>query len=453
MAIPFWNPVAEPAYAAPLRFSAEDEAAYAQDMRRTNARTAQYMFALVSVALILWWPFDVIVFAHEPFTRQVLNVYRPVLALSSVTFIALLRFVPACQRFPRVTAVAGASWLIFVFASGLRLLSPPGGAWPQLLNMVMLLTAPYSGGLRQRLLCSSLFGLIAISTYFGLEPAYLRDPTAPYFVSLIIFSCLLGVVGGMLGEHLRRMAFGFRRALQHQAETLEAKVREQTAELRELTKYNESARETERAHIARELHDELGQQLTGLRYALSLAETRFEREPASIGPNLRELAEHLSRTTDTTRDIVMDLRPRILDDLGLGAAAEWLIERTAAKAGLACVFDASEGLEDLPPEVATAAFRILQESLTNVVRHAEAKEVRVTLVRTSTALGMQIADDGVGLQRAGASRLVRRGMGLLGMQERARALGGSVTIRARSPAGTLIDVQLPVEADAPELSA
>ncbi|MCU0682746.1 MAG: sensor histidine kinase [Polyangiaceae bacterium] len=228
--------------------------------------------------------------------------------------------------------------------------------------------------------------------------------------------------------------------------TLESRVATQTSELRELAAHLETAREDERARISRELHDELGQELTALRYALSFLRQRYEREPGSVRPNLDELDALLGRAVATTRQLVSELRPRVLDDLGLPAGVEWLVRQTGERAGLAWHLAAPADLDPLDTELRTAAFRIVQESLTNVARHARASRVEVELAASAAELRLTVRDDGVGLPPAGQ----RAGMGLFGMRERVRALGGVLELTSAPGAGTTVEVRLPRPAAAPE---
>jgi signal transduction histidine kinase len=227
---------------------------------------------------------------------------------------------------------------------------------------------------------------------------------------------------------------------------LEERVRAQIRELRLLAAHLERAREEERSRIARELHDELGQELTAMRYTLGFLKQRFERDPGSIRGNIDELESLLARTATTTRHLLSELRPRALDELGLDAGVAWLLEQTREKTGLRCELAASGSMQGLDADVATAAYRILQESLTNVARHAGASRVDVELTLRDEELELVVRDDGIGVEGAkgaAAGAGERRGMGLVGMRERADALGGELRIESRHGEGTTIRVRLP----------
>jgi len=224
-------------------------------------------------------------------------------------------------------------------------------------------------------------------------------------------------------------------------ESLEAQVEERTEELTALAGYIETSREDERRRIAREIHDETGQLLTGLRMEITVAKRRADGHEKIID-SLERIDEIASTTLEATRELVQQLRPRVLDDLGLAAAAEWVLERFATQSELEVAWDISLGHAEVSGEPATAAFRILQESLTNVARHAGAERVDVRLEATKPGLSMEILDDGVGVPDAGVRKA---GFGVLGMQERARALGGELVIEAREDRGTRVHLSLPID--------
>ena len=202
----------------------------------------------------------------------------------------------------------------------------------------------------------------------------------------------------------------------------------------------EAIREDERTGIAREIHDELGQALTALKLDVAWLARRLGTDDA-IGEKLAEMASNADEVLHVVRRISAELRPGILDDLGLLAAIEWQAEEFAARGGTACTVRSEVGDLRLERNLATAVFRIFQEALTNVARHASATEVTVELSLERGHLRLQVSDDGVGLPEA-ATR--PRSLGLLGMRERARRLGGDCVIRRREPRGTVVSLVLPL---------
>ncbi|HWO24723.1 MAG TPA: GAF domain-containing protein [Kofleriaceae bacterium] len=210
-------------------------------------------------------------------------------------------------------------------------------------------------------------------------------------------------------------------------------------QLRALAARTEAIREDERTAIARDIHDQLGQALTALKLDLGWLGRRIE------GGELSAKVEEMARATDeilrTVRRISADLRPGILDTIGLQAAIEWQAEEFEQRSGMRCRVRAEIGDLHLDRELATTVFRIFQESLTNVARHADARQVDVTLVLDHGQLRLEVADDGVGIPEVGPRRST---LGILGMGERARRLGGSCTVKRRAPRGTVVLLVMPL---------
>jgi signal transduction histidine kinase len=206
-------------------------------------------------------------------------------------------------------------------------------------------------------------------------------------------------------------------------------------QLGQLNRRLESAKEEERRHIAHELHDELGQELTALKFQL-LTRDR---------PGAPEAVALVNGLLDRVRRLSLDLRPPLLDEVGLGPALRAHLETRAAQSGLAMTLETHE-LDRVAPETEMAAYRLVQEAVTNVLRHAGAKTVAVSVSRGAGAVEIGIRDDGRGfvpedtLDRAAAEGHI----GLVGMRERARALGGEFALVSRPGAGTTIMVRLPV---------
>ena len=224
----------------------------------------------------------------------------------------------------------------------------------------------------------------------------------------------------------------------------EEELRHSQMELRELSAQVLQSREDEKTRIARELHDELGQQLTALKMDLAWSRALV------TGDGRHELAEKLARmdatldsTVAATRRISSDLRPLMLDDLGLADAAEWLVEDFEQRSGIVCEFalEDAEALSSLEPATATALYRMLQESLTNVARHSRAGHTQVALRIVGGEVVLTIEDDGRGITPDDRSKT--RSFGLKGLRERAHYLGGLATIEPAGGRGTRVDVRVP----------
>jgi len=224
----------------------------------------------------------------------------------------------------------------------------------------------------------------------------------------------------------------------------------QTDELRQskqlllqLATHQELIKEEERKRIAREIHDELGQNLLALRIDASMLHARTASTHRKLNEKAAYALHHIDATIKSVRSIINDLRPPVLD-LGLQAAIEWQIEEFRRRSGIACVMHVeSEHLDrDIAERQATALFRILQESLTNILRHAQATQVNVELHRNDASFTMRIADDGIGMPenpRAGV-----QSFGLQGIKERVRMLGGELSIDSALGEGTTLTVSIPL---------
>ncbi len=210
-------------------------------------------------------------------------------------------------------------------------------------------------------------------------------------------------------------------------------------DLRELSASVVEAREEERRRIARELHDELGQRLTALK--IDLATLAAQAELSEREPRVAAMQAMLDDTLASVRRIASDLRPLMLDDLGLTAAIEWLARDASRRTGIAVHTRLPLAEPAVDQRVATALYRMVQEALTNVARHAQAKSVEVILQVQQQQLVLTVADDGVGLpeqalQRAGS-------FGLMGLRERAHMLGGTIDVGRRPRGGTRLTMRLP----------
>lgn len=213
-------------------------------------------------------------------------------------------------------------------------------------------------------------------------------------------------------------------------------------DLRALPDRIEKAREEERTNIAREIHDELGQSLTALKLDIALVARRLRNGATEELPTkLDAMAHSTDEIISVVRRISSELRPGILDDLGLRAALEWQAEEFTRRSNIPCHMRAEVGELQLERDLATTVFRIFQEALTNVARHANATRVDVHLRLERGNLKLDIADDGVGVPEI-APRT--SSLGLLGMRERARRCGGDCTIRRRDPRGTIVALSVPL---------
>lgn len=224
-------------------------------------------------------------------------------------------------------------------------------------------------------------------------------------------------------------------------ETVEQQVAERTRELSSLSNFLQTHSEREKALLARELHDALGGILTPAKMDLAWLEGRLADHP-EYGARIKRLSALIDSGIDLKRRIIENLRPSLLDHLGLASALHWYVEQASRDAGIESRLMISERLERLPADLEIALYRLVQEGVNNVVRHAHAKTLDLTLERTDEGLRLSIADDGVGI--ADLEYAKRLSHGLAGMMHRVRSVGGSFDVRSQLGKGTRIDVFVPL---------
>jgi signal transduction histidine kinase len=205
------------------------------------------------------------------------------------------------------------------------------------------------------------------------------------------------------------------------------------------------AQEGERRLIARELHDDVGQALTALK--LTLEAIQMASDPDEIRLGIADAVATAAIAIQRVRDLSLELRPSLLDDLGLPAAVRWYVDRQAGRAGIEARVDVAPDLPALTREQGTTLFRILQEAMTNVAKHAQATSLEVELSRADSDVRLVVRDNGVGFdaERAQARAMLGASVGLLSMSERAQLAGGRVAMTSQPGAGTTITAWLPID--------
>jgi signal transduction histidine kinase len=436
--------------AATERQPAEAEAAWKQHRHDTGIRNWRYMLFWSGALTALWWPTDLFIFAGQPDVQRAFVFARGTAIVCCFVAVFLVPRVPLFALSPFLW-MGTFGWIV-CFQAGYQygLLGGPGGIWFHFTHMLVLTPIAVSFSFRQRLAVTLSFAAALVLGYFCLHPAHFSEPGALATLNFLAFVTLVSVAGGAYADVQRREMFFLRERAARQADALkewsaqlDRRVKEQTAELRDLTIRRETLLEEERARISRELHDELGQELTALTYAMELIRTRLRRGSTKVESNVEGAVALIARTRQTVRDIVADLRPRVLDDLGLGPAIDWLVQRLRERTELDVRLDLPDGEPTVRDEVATAAFRIAQESLTNIAKHAKARQVEVCVRSRDGHLEITVQDDGVGLTPDACDGT---GMGLIGMRERAQSVGGTVEILGTAGRGTLLRARLPFDA-------
>jgi PAS domain S-box-containing protein len=206
-----------------------------------------------------------------------------------------------------------------------------------------------------------------------------------------------------------------------------------------------AVREQEKTRIARELHDELAQSLTALKLDTNWVRDQLRTDPEGAAAKLSQMLVLLDASVAATRRIAADLRPLLLDDLGLAPAIEWLVQNFTQRTGVPCELDIDDSLE-LEEPYATAVFRMVQESLANVGKHAQAKRVRVRVAPEGGEMVLSVEDDGVGFVISDTRK--PNSLGLVGLRERAHMLQGRVGVRSAPGQGTRVEARIPVKGPA-----
>lgn len=221
----------------------------------------------------------------------------------------------------------------------------------------------------------------------------------------------------------------------------EEQIRASREQLRALAARLQQVREEERTRIAREIHDELGQALTGLRLDIAWMKDRLARDH-EVRAQCGSILARIDGTLRAVRRIATELRPSVLDQLGLAAALEWQGQEFGTRTGIEVAMELATDGTPIPDELGSSAFRILQESLTNVARHARAQRVTIRLAQTAELLTLDVSDDGIGIPPGRLEGTAS--LGLIGMRERAVACGGELVIRGEPERGTTVMLRVPL---------
>jgi len=232
----------------------------------------------------------------------------------------------------------------------------------------------------------------------------------------------------------------------------EQRLRTSEENLRALAAHLQSVREEERILIAREIHDELGQALTGLKFDIaSFARGHGVDDAKKVAEKTQAMSLAIDRLVGSVRRIASGLRPEVLDEIGLGAALEWQAREFQRRTGIRCLVELPAHFEDPDSERSTAIFRIFQELLTNVARHAHATRVEVRLEDGEGELRLTISDNGRGIKPAECEGPTS--LGFLGLRERVLAFAGTIDVKGVEGRGTAVSVTIPIAVQQPELQA
>jgi len=254
-----------------------------------------------------------------------------------------------------------------------------------------------------------------------------------YELNVLVLGFGVGLLVSIISGGLILRSYSQMRSHQRQTENAER-------ELRNLSQRLVHVQEEERRWISRELHDQVGQMLTGLRMEMRNLERRRDAAKEEFDTCAEETKQLIDQTLQCVRDLAMGLRPSMLDDLGLAPALEWQVRDFTRRSGIPVSLKIDGDVLALSEEQSTCIYRVVQEALTNCARHASANKVLVRVMRNASLLDVLIGDDGKGFEPSNG-----RGLGLMGMQERARELGGRMSIMSHRGRGTIVSVQIPLE--------
>ena len=295
------------------------------------------------------------------------------------------------------------------------------------------------------------FSLPTIDGYTALAIAQKHCPDVPFiFVSgtlgeeTAIETLKKGATDYVLKHRLARIVPSVQRALREAKERTgrrraQEQLRQSHKQLRALSEYLQHVREEEQIRIAREVHDELGQALTGLKLQLTWLARRLPRSKV-LHDNAKAMAANIDETIQTVRRIATELRPGVLDTAGLQAALEWQANQFQTQTAIVCEVKAEVKETLWDQELNTAFFRIFQEALTNVIRHAKATKVEVRLAEADGQVVLEVRDNGRGISEAEIHNT--KSIGLLGIRERAALLGGTLRIQGERGKGTTLTARI-----------
>lgn len=429
---------------------ARGEVAFYRYRVAVTAQLALFAGVVVFLATVLWWPLDRVVLATEPL-REGFHWLR-VRALF-VEVPVLLAFGLSRQVRRSALVLGPLSLVVLLGTLGFSLGRVPSPDHTMLSDAMLgiiamaLLPAPF----HIRAAWSAAAGGALIAGYFLSNPDRWAVPGASMQVSFAAFAVGLTAAIGEVGYRILRRAFFQRRELDAanaklatMSTSLARTVDERTRQLRELATHLADVQESERRRIARDLHDDLGQSLTALRYTLARLVDRMPPVDDRAQDLVDDMESLLDGTFTTVRSFLSQLRPRILDDLGLVAAADWLAVRTSDTSAVPChlvVTDAAREKEtQLDAALSLALFRALQEGLTNALRHGRPSRVRLAIDASPDRFIVRVEDDGVGFDPDQSPS----GFGLLGLRERLTALGGGLDLTSTVGEGTVVSASVPL---------
>lgn len=278
----------------------------------------------------------------------------------------------------------------------------------------------------------------------ALRREVLRDLLVAGGIALLTTVVTVAVLVGLnklLRRYVRNQEIA-ENALRESNQVLNQQVEQRTAELTELSQHLLRVSEEEKAKLARELHDTLGSNLTAINMDLNWIQRRLPEGTREVKERLQRVLQMLTETVELKHEVIEGLRPSHLDNLGLAFAMKSHCREFTRRTGLPCDVEVQEDFDDLDPGWSIAFYRIAQESLTNITKHAQASRVRIALTREQDGIRLRIVDDGLGLAEESLSK--PKSHGIVGMRERMRQMGGTFQIRRpEEGTGTVVEAFIP----------
>ncbi|MCC6157634.1 MAG: sensor histidine kinase [Deltaproteobacteria bacterium] len=421
--------------------TADEDDRFRNYVRDINVAFSRWLLVCAVGAIILFAPTDRLLYGDDPETLHRLHQFRLGALAVSLLGYAVSRWSGFREHVTEIGMVLGVISMAAVgyFVGQLGDLNTP---WYYGLYLVPFGTYPFFVGLSERLGLTVLFAVSALVAYFLPFPQYLLHPHVPVSLVNMAFACAVATLSGHAIYFLIRRDFFLQRRIRETNERLEVIVAEQTGDLRRLTAKLETACEEERTRIARDLHDELGQNLSAVRIEAALARRHADEDADARRARLEHIESLMAETMRVARRIVSELRPRVLSDFGLPAALEWLAKETRERTSLDVRLTMQPPDPQIDPEKSIAVYRIVQESVNNVIRHSGATRVDLELRLKDNVFEARICDDGVGLPAI--EHRPPDSYGILGMRERAQMIGGRLDIVSAAGGGTQVRVVVPI---------
>ncbi len=405
---------------------------------------------LLAAAALVWWPMDWVVYANRP--GIIADFARLRVTVISINILAF--FYANTNIAKRWTIPSISAFIIlesFVAGYSIRKFGGLDGPWVHYFNIfpivtILLLIKPWARVVVNFLMYGACLLGMLIGNWQGITH---RDfpSTITFAIFIVLFSSFLGHLAYELFKSdfvLRRRLDAKHHELHELTQELESRVAAQTQELRRLARHNEQIREEERRAIAREIHDQLGQKLTAIRFGLFFTKNQVVQAPTVALRSIDEVLTLTSQTSETVRRLHTTLHPRVLEELGLFRALEWLVREMTKHSDVAIDFDFVGEDDFLALEVAAAIFRCAQEGMTNVLKHAHAERAQLSLEKTEKRVYFRLKDNGDGPP----PHTSHHGLGLIGIRERAQALGGQASWTSSPEGGFSLSVEFPLTTQA-----